>query len=230
MPSCKSLEKSVLGGSDGASPDMNRPDLAHVAVGAVLVVDDEPMIVRMISKVLSRHGHVVITAVNASDAIEALKEHAVDVLISDLRMPGTTGVELLATARREFPDVVRIAFSGANDLRLAVQCVNDGEVFRYLAKPCGAAELLEAVDAALGVRGRRNSPVLPRAEPNEARVEPASRHAYVMSERRIRALQELIPHTELEALSPLISTASVVGVELETAEIPWGAERGVPDR
>ena len=204
---------------------MKRHDLAHRAVGAVLVVDDEPMIVRMLDKVLSDHGHVVITAVNASDAIGALKEHAVDVLISDLRMPGTSGVELLATARREFPNVVRIAFSGANDLRLAVRSVNDGEVFRYLAKPCGAEELLEAVDAALGVRGRRNAPVLPRGEPNEARGEPASRHEYVMSERRIRSLQELVLHTELEALSPLISTASVVGVELETADNSWSTER-----
>jgi C4-dicarboxylate-specific signal transduction histidine kinase len=92
---------------------------------------------------------LVLTAPNAERALELMAQHEVGVVLSDQRMPGTTGVELLEKVRMEFPATVRILITAHADLGAAVDAINRGHVRRYLRKPCALHELRAALQDAL---------------------------------------------------------------------------------
>jgi two-component system NtrC family sensor kinase len=83
----------------------------------------------------------VLTASNAADALELMARHEVGVVLSDQRMPGTTGIELLERVRLDYPAAVRILITAHSDLNAAVDAINRGNVRRYLRKPCSLREL-----------------------------------------------------------------------------------------
>lgn len=116
---------------------------ARAPLPRLLVVDDEPYILESLQDALRRHYHVT-TAVRASDALEHLREDPgrFAAVISDMRMPGMSGAELLSEARRIAPDTSRVLLTGHADVETAISAVNTGHVFRFLTKPCPAEELL----------------------------------------------------------------------------------------
>ena len=83
----------------------------------------------------------VLTANNAGRALELMAKYEVGVVLSDQRMPGTSGIELLEKVRAEFPRAVRILITAYSDLGAAVDAINRGNVRRYLKKPCALHEL-----------------------------------------------------------------------------------------
>ena len=114
----------------------------------VLCVDDERRVLEGIASYL-RLQFTVITATNAADALAHLEECGdVDVIISDMRMPNIDGVNFLARARALAPRTSRIVLTGYADAKSAANAVNDGEVFRFLMKPCPPQVLIAAVEAA----------------------------------------------------------------------------------
>jgi response regulator RpfG family c-di-GMP phosphodiesterase len=114
----------------------------------ILCVDDEPRILEGLSLNLGRR-YEVLTATSGPDAIRLLEaDRGIAVLMSDMRMPGMDGVAVLAKARQLAPDAVRMLLTGQADLDSALAAVNDGQIFRFLTKPCPPASLLAAVDAA----------------------------------------------------------------------------------
>jgi response regulator RpfG family c-di-GMP phosphodiesterase len=122
---------------------MSTVDRVHV-----LCVDDEPNVLEGISLHLRRRFEVA-TATSGSAALEHLKrDGSTAVVLSDMRMPGMDGATFLSHARLLAPDTVRILLTGQTDLNTAVAAVNDGQIFRFLTKPCAPATLLSAVDAA----------------------------------------------------------------------------------
>jgi response regulator RpfG family c-di-GMP phosphodiesterase len=86
---------------------------------------------------------------SAADALTALREtpEPFQVIVSDMRMPDMNGINLLTQVRREFPDVVRALLTGHGDLEIVARAVNEGNIFRFLAKPCSMGEILDAVRA-----------------------------------------------------------------------------------
>lgn len=166
--------------------------------GTLLVVDDEPLVLRMMHGVLSQHGHRVLTAERALDALRVLDTEPVDVLIADLCMPGVGGVELLAETRRQHPAVRRIAFSGANDVSLAKRCVNDGQVHRYLTKPSQKAEIVSVVQNLLNERRRE-------IESAASPVPPLVRQTpYIIEPQRMSLLEPLLVAHGLAPLAALL--------------------------
>ncbi|HLV66903.1 MAG TPA: response regulator [Polyangiaceae bacterium] len=114
----------------------------------VLCVDDEPQVLDGLALSLRRR-FLVIGETNGPSALERLLENEdVAVVISDMRMPGMDGAEFLARARELRPDAVRILLTGRADLDAAIAAVNEGQIFRFLAKPCPPPALVRAVDAA----------------------------------------------------------------------------------
>lgn len=114
----------------------------------VLCVDDEPNVLEGISLHLRRRYDVV-TAPNGQAALELLQaDRGIAVIMSDMRMPGMDGAQFLAAARKVRPEVVRMLLTGQTDMQAAISAVNDGQIFRFLTKPCPPASLLAAVDAA----------------------------------------------------------------------------------
>ncbi len=82
------------------------------------------------------------------EGLEALEKESFSVVISDMRMPKMNGAEFLCKARELAPHTVRLLLTGETDLKAAISAVNEGQIFRFLTKPCPAASLLETVQAA----------------------------------------------------------------------------------
>jgi len=101
----------------------------------VLFVDDEPAILRAIKRTLQNVPLEVLTASDGRAALTLLDERRIDVLVSDIDMPGMNGLELLALARRHHPTTLRMLLTGQSTLDRALQAINEGEVVRIFPKP-----------------------------------------------------------------------------------------------
>lgn len=118
----------------------------------LLCVDDEPLILNSIER-LFEDDFEVVKGTSGAQALQQLKQQQIDVLISDQRMPGMTGVELLEQAKTISPATMRILLTGYADLGAVRAAVNAGEVFRYLTKPWSNTVLRETVRYALAAGG-----------------------------------------------------------------------------
>ncbi len=125
----------------------------------LLFVDDEERILRSL-KALFRADYEVLTATDPQQALWRVGQRDVDVLVSDQRMPGMTGVELLRAARDAAPRTMRILLTGYSDLSSIVGSVNDGEIFRFINKPWDATEIRATVAQAADI-ARAEDAVLP---------------------------------------------------------------------
>ena len=115
----------------------------------ILCVDDEPNILEGLSLNLRRR-YEVITAPSGAAGLEVLQRGpAIEVVISDMRMPGMNGATFLSKARQVAPETVRMLLTGQTDLDSAIAAVNQGQIFRFLTKPCPPVALFIAVEAAL---------------------------------------------------------------------------------
>lgn len=121
----------------------------------ILFVDDEQRVLTSM-RAMFRRDYTVFLANSGAEALEVLEKEHVDVIVSDQRMPGMTGVEVLKAFKDNAPGAMRILLTGYADQEAIAASINDGEVFRYLTKPCPPELLKEtiglAVDAAAASR------------------------------------------------------------------------------
>ncbi len=108
----------------------------------VLIVDDEPGVLEGIRLALWKSDYALLSANGPSEALELLQHEKVDVIVSDHLMPGMTGLEFLKLARDRQPNCVRIMLTGHADMETAIKAINQGELYRFLTKPCDRTELL----------------------------------------------------------------------------------------
>ncbi|CAD5369713.1 Response regulator [Rubrivivax sp. A210] len=135
----------------------------------VLCVDDEPSILRSLTWLLQKQFDVD-TASSGAEAMALVQAASYDVVISDQRMPGMMGSELLREVRRVSPRSMRILLTGYSDLQALLRSVNEGEVFRFVNKPWKFPELLQVVEEA--ARIAREAPALiALADPSDATVD-----------------------------------------------------------
>ena len=117
---------------------------AEAADGAkkarILFVDDEERILTALRSVF-RANYQVLTATSGAQALELIKKFQPHVVVSDQRMPGMTGVELLRQVKEAAPASVRLLLTGYSDLAAIVGSVNEGEVFRFVSKPWDNEEI-----------------------------------------------------------------------------------------
>lgn len=114
----------------------------------VLFVDDEPRVLTTM-RMLFRNQHELFFAESGQKALELLKTQPVDVIVSDQRMPGMTGIEMLRAARDLNPNAMRILLTGYSDLNAIIGSINDGEIFRFVNKPWNNEELTTTVARAV---------------------------------------------------------------------------------
>jgi response regulator RpfG family c-di-GMP phosphodiesterase len=107
----------------------------------LLLVDDEENIVAALRRMLRVESWLVLSASSAEQALQLLARHEVDVILSDQRMPGMTGVELLRRARQLYPDTVRLVLSGYTELQSITDAINEGAIYKFLAKPWNDEQL-----------------------------------------------------------------------------------------
>src|SRR5438093_1441244 len=108
--------------------------MAQVPRHPILVVDDEAEILFSLRGLLRREFEVH-TAESGPEALEILRRQSVHVIMTDQRMPGMTGVELLSQVQGEHPDAIRVVFTGYADIKAVIDAVNEGHIFRYITKP-----------------------------------------------------------------------------------------------
>src|SRR5690606_10802251 len=132
------LTESAVTDSPAANPPKAR----------VLFVDDEPRVLTTM-RMLFRANYQVFTAEGGAQALEMLKTQPVDVVVSDQRMPGMTGIELLRVARELNPNAMRILLTGYSDLSAIIGSINEGEIFRFVSKPWANEELTTTVARAV---------------------------------------------------------------------------------
>ena len=101
----------------------------------LLLVDDEENIVSALRRLLRRDGYNIVTACSGEEGLRRLAEHEVDVIVSDQRMPGMTGVEFLHRAKALYPHTVRMVLSGYTELQSIIDAVNEGAIYKFLTKP-----------------------------------------------------------------------------------------------
>lgn len=114
----------------------------------LLLVDDEPNVLNALQRQL-RHEYRLVTAPNGEQAITILQVMGpFAVIVADYQMPGINGIQFLALARKMAPDTARIMLTGKNDIDTAIQAINNGEVYRFLTKPCSTKDLKKAIKEA----------------------------------------------------------------------------------
>jgi ActR/RegA family two-component response regulator len=124
----------------------------------LLLVDDEENILSALIRMLRRDGYRILTATGADDALDVLGRNDVQVVISDQRMPGTSGTELLSKVKEMYPDTVRMVLSGYTDLAAVTAAINQGAIYKFLTKPWNDEELrLQIRDAFRMARRPRES-------------------------------------------------------------------------
>jgi response regulator RpfG family c-di-GMP phosphodiesterase len=115
----------------------------------ILFVDDEPPILDGYKRLLYREFEVD-TAVGGEQGLASIRDRGpYSVVISDMRMPGMNGAQFLAQVRQITPDTVRMLLTGYTDLDAAMLAVNEGNIFRFLTKPCEKEVLSRAITAGL---------------------------------------------------------------------------------
>jgi two-component system response regulator HydG len=117
-------------------------------LATLLVADDDPAVRESLSRVLTREGYTVVLAPDGQAALERLQTGGIDLVLSDLKMPGLTGLELLPRAKAVAPDVDFIMLTAFGTVEEAVKAMKDGAA-DFLTKPFQRAQLIKVVRQAL---------------------------------------------------------------------------------
>ncbi len=111
----------------------------------ILFVDDEVIILRALQMVFTREGYHTLTATSGEEALKILEAEEVDVVISDEKMPGLTGIELLSRVKEQYPDKIRIILTAFAEVNTVLSAINQVEAHRLIIKPYRNDELVTTV-------------------------------------------------------------------------------------
>ena len=115
----------------------------------ILIVDDEPQVREVLKRHIERPEYVIYLADGVIQGLEILSTEKIDIVISDYKMPGISGTEFLSMAKQRCPDTERILITAYADLDMAINAINNGEIYRFFTKPCNFDELNIAIRQAL---------------------------------------------------------------------------------
>ncbi len=101
----------------------------------ILIVDDEEYVLNSLKRLLHRDGYRILTAMSAEEGYRILTENDVQLIVTDQRMPGESGIEFLAKTKKDFPDVIRTILSGYTDVDSITESINKGHIFKFFYKP-----------------------------------------------------------------------------------------------
>ncbi len=152
------MPKEEVKMTDGADKDENK-------AYKILIVDDEKEVLNALRSTLERaklFKSIVSTAESADKALEILKNGDFDLVLSDYKMPGKNGIDLLGEVKKKYPNTVRMLITGYSDLKTAREAINLAEVNNYLEKPWDIEEMRSIIHAAL--KRKREREILENTE------------------------------------------------------------------
>ncbi len=181
----------------------------------ILYVDDEEH--NLISfKAVFRREYEIHTAISGEDGLEIIRNHPIDLIITDQRMPRMTGIQFLQHVVPEYPDTIRMILTGFSDVEAIIGAINAGQVFRYITKPWNEAELRMTIENA-----RRLSNLMKSNKVLLAILQQQVKE----QEKTLRLFMKYVPEPVVEkALS--VSGDSIFDGELKTIAILFCDIRG----
>ena len=175
----------------------------------ILIVDDEANMLALCESVLGKEGYIVVSATSAEEALSQLEADSVDLVISDLRLPGMDGMELAQCVKTHYPGLPYLLLTGHGTIQSAVAAMKDGAA-DYLTKPVDVDELKLVVKKTLEMRRLTREVQL-------LRLQVASEHEFPEILGRSKAMQALLRQVQLVASSDstiLLQGESGTGKEL----------------
>ena len=116
---------------------------------SVLIVDDEEILLLAYAEMIEGAGYRVSSATNAAEAVKHLEREQFALVLTDQNMPGDKGLEFLSRVKQLQPDATRVLMTGVLDLSTVIEAINQGEIYRFVAKPCLREDLLVTVKNAV---------------------------------------------------------------------------------
>ncbi|MAM89693.1 MAG: hypothetical protein CME36_20530 [unclassified Hahellaceae] len=194
---------------------------------AVLVVDDEPAATKYLARQLElmQNEFQVLCAEHAEAALTLMREQGsrIAVIMTDQRMPGMLGKELLDTLRQSHPCTVRILTSAYGEVAVAIDAINEGEIFRYQKKPWRAADCLPLFREALV----RHNELVNERDKDRARLDEQFRSIYDHRIKRLMTIEAAVDEAagrpvmncylkSLQAIQALPASAAHLRASMET--------------
>jgi len=130
----------------------------------LLLLDDEPSIRSALTRLLRPDGYRILRANTAEEGFDLLASHAVQVVVSDQRMPGMNGTEFLSRVKDLYPETIRIILSGYTELEAVLSAINRGEIYRFYTKPWDDLVLRENIRDAFRYQKMMFGKTAPRAQ------------------------------------------------------------------
>lgn len=127
---------------------MNVP-LLETKPAHILCVDDEPNVLKALRRLFRGAEYIIHTEESGAKGLEVLERQAIDLIISDMRMPQMNGAEFLAQASAKWPETIRILLTGYADIESTISAVNEGRIYSYCSKPWEDTELKALVAKAI---------------------------------------------------------------------------------
>lgn len=147
----------------------------------VVFVDDEENVLKAMRRIFRQENYTLFTASSGEQALTLLEKEQVQVVISDHRMPGMTGAELLRKIKSLYPQTIRIMLTGYADTQAIMGAVNDGAVFKFITKPWNDDDLRLTVSLALEQYDliQENKSLKQEAEIQKKKINKLSRFANI---------------------------------------------------
>lgn len=208
----------------------------------ILLVDDEAAILSALQRVFRKSGYQIHTAETAEQALDILTREPIDVVLTDMRMPGMDGSELLRRVRRNWPNVSRVLMTGHADLTQTIRAINEAGIHHYVGKPWEDNELkgvmAEALDRALVYREhqrllqvtqRQNTRLTELTNALEAKVRERTAELQKVNEKQERTNKSLTRayRSTIKVLSAVIEMAPGIekGFAQQVAEMAYAIGR-----
>lgn len=177
----------------------------------ILLVDDEPNILKALQRLLFEEEYEVHIANSGEAGLEVLQAQPVDLIISDFRMPGMTGIEFFRRARQIQSEAIRIILSGFAEINTLTEAINEGNIYKFIFKPWNDEDLKTTIKLALEQKMllEENRSLTSALQEKNRQLEEFNRQLEQKVAERTRELQQ---HNRILSLSQEILEQVPVGV------------------
>lgn len=167
----------------------------------ILIIEDDISFCKLLEKFLTKHTYTVVTSYTAADARVNLKRETFDLVLTDMRLPDSNGIEFMMQIKTEFPDVPVVLMTGYSDVNTAVKAIKNGAV-DYISKPFNPDEILLVISNAL----KSSTPALSaKSESSKPKASPQKEYIQGIS----KASKQLVEHIKL--VSPTDMSVLIIG-------------------
>src|SRR5215467_14055242 len=189
------------------------------SVPTLLVVDDEPSNVESLLRIFDREGLTVVAAPDGKEALDVLRKRRIDVCLTDLMMPGVSGVDLLKAVRQISPETEVILMTAYGTVETAVEAMREG-AYDFITKPLKRAHVVRVVEKAL-----EKQSLVSENRTLRAQLEAARRRPIVGQSLAMRRCLEVVQQAAPSAATVLLLGESGTGKELLARQIHEASPR-----